>query len=80
MAKLKYFQGVKGIILSGGPSTVTAKKFSKHPKIYLKKIPILGICYGLQLIAKLFGGEKIKPSKKREFRRELFVLRKNPHF
>ena len=72
LAKLKYFQGVKGIILSGGPSTVTAKNFQSIPKnIFKKKIPILGICYGLQLIAKLFGG-KIKPSKKREFGRALF--------
>ena len=31
--------------------------------MFTKKIPILGICYGLQLIAKLFGG-KIKSSKK----------------
>ena len=46
------------------PSTVTSKKFQSVPKeIFEKKIPILGICYGLQLIAKLFGG-KIKPSKK----------------
>ena len=58
------------MIFSGGPSTVTGKKFQKVPKsIYLKKIPILGICYGLQLIAKMFGG-KIKPSKnRREFGR-----------
>ena len=57
---------ISGIILSGGPSTVTKKKFQSVPKeIFKKKIPILGICYGLQLIAKLFGGE-IKPSKKKK--------------
>ena len=52
-------------MLSGGPSTVTASKLDSVPKNIFKKIPILGICYGLQLIAKLFGG-KIKPSKKEE--------------
>ena len=52
----------KGIILSGGPSTVTKKKFQTIPKkIFNQKIPILGICYGLQLIAKLYGG-KIRSS------------------
>jgi len=58
--KLKDYRYIKGIILSGGPSTVTKKKFESVPKeILQQKIPILGICYGLQLIAKLFGG-KIK--------------------
>jgi len=62
--KFKNFYCIKGIIFSGGPSTVTATKFQSVPKeIFKKKIPILGICYGLQLIAKLFGG-KIKSSKK----------------
>ena len=67
---LQNFKNIKGIILSGGPSTVTSKKFQKIPKkIFEKKIPILGICYGLQLIAKIFGGN-IKPSNKtREFGR-----------
>ena len=62
--KYNYYGLVKGIILSGGPSTVTKKNFQSIPKeILKKKIPILGICYGLQLITKLLGG-KIKSSKK----------------
>ena len=70
--KFKKFSKIKGIILSGGPSTVTSKKYQSIPKNVLdKKIPILGICYGLQLIAKLYGG-KIKPSKKRENLEGLF--------
>ena len=75
--KLKNHQRVKGIIFSGGPSTVTKNKFESVPKeIFQKKIPILGICYGLQLIAKLFGG-KIKPSKKkREFGRAILLKKK----
>ena len=63
--KLKSFEFIKGIILSGGPSTVTKNKFQSIPmEIFKKKIPVLGICYGLQLIAKLYGG-KIKQSKKK---------------
>ena len=76
--RIKNFNKIKGIIFSGGPSTVTSKKFQSVPKkIFEKKIPILGICYGLQLIAKLFGG-KIKPSKKRrEFGRAILFKKKN---
>ena len=78
--RIKEYRSIKGIILSGGPSTVTKKKFQRVPKkIFKKKIPILGICYGLQLIAKLFGGE-IKPSKKKENLEELSYLKKKHHF
>ncbi len=77
LTKLKEYKNIKGLIFSGGPSTVTKKKFESVPKrLFDTKIPILGICYGLQLIAKLFGG-KIKPSKnRREFGRA-FLYRKN---
>ncbi len=47
----------KGIILSGGPASVYAKD-AYHPdsKIFDLAIPILGICYGMQLITQHFGG------------------------
>ncbi len=68
--KLKKFHNIKGFVLSGGPSTVTASNFQSVPKnIFKKKIPILGICYGLQLIAKIFGGKIKSSKKKREFGR-----------
>ena len=66
LKKIKEYKNIKGIIFSGGPSTVTKYKYqSVSRNIFQKKIPILGICYGLQLIAKLFGG-KIKQSKKKK--------------
>ena len=75
--RFKKFSKIKGIILSGGPSTVTAKKFQSVPKDVLdKNIPILGICYGLQLIAKLYGGKIKNSKKKREFGRA-FLYYKN---
>ena len=58
---------ISGIILSGGPLNVyqTSKvKFDK--KILNQKIPILGICFGHQIISKELGG-KVKKSKHREF-------------
>ncbi len=55
------------IILSGGPSSVYDKEApSASKKIFELNIPILGICYGLQLIAYILGG-KIESTKKREF-------------
>ena len=75
--KIKNFNNIKGLVLSGGPSTVTERNFQSIPKeIFKKKIPILGICYGLQLIAKVFGG-KIKPSKKRREFGRAFLYKKN---
>ena len=78
LTKLKKYNNVKGLIFSGGPSTVTRKKFQSVPlEIFQKKIPILGICYGLQLISKLFGG-KIKPfKKKREFGRAILFKKRS---
>ena len=77
---IKSFNFIKGIILSGGPSSVTKHTFQSIPKsIFLKRIPILGICYGLQLISKLNGG-KIKSSKKEENLEELIFLKKKIHY
>ncbi len=76
--KIINFNEIKGIILSGGPSTVTKKNFIKIPKkIFTKKIPILGICYGLQLIAKLFGGSIKSQKKQREFGRANLIKKNN---
>jgi len=56
-----------GIILSGGPSSVYDKGAPKPEKAILESgIPVLGICYGLQVIAEFFGG-KVDPSKRREY-------------
>ena len=57
----------KGLILSGGPASTTLKKPLKPDNsIYSLNIPILGICYGHQLLCKHLGGNVIN-SKKREF-------------
>ena len=54
--RLKF--NVKGLILSGGPSSVYEEDAPKiDPKILDLKIPILGLCYGHQLIAHILGGE-----------------------
>jgi GMP synthase (glutamine-hydrolysing) len=54
----------KGIILSGGPSSVYEKGAPTLPKsFFTNKVPMLGICYGWQLMAHLLGGS-VKPSRK----------------
>ena len=74
--KIKDFKDIKGIILSGGPSTVTKRNFESIPKnLLIRNIPTLGICYGLQLISKLFGG-KVKSSKKRREFGRAFIFKK----
>tara|TARA_B100001113_G_scaffold109683_1_gene88876 strand:+ start:2413 stop:3954 length:1542 start_codon:yes stop_codon:yes gene_type:complete len=71
----------KGIIFSGGPNSVNFKKTLKPSKmIYKLDIPILGICYGMQLIAKEFGGSVVESNKK-EFGHSIFrITRKSALF
>ena len=60
-------QSVKGIILSGGPLNVyQINKYSFDKKILELNIPVLGICFGHQILSKLNGG-RVKQSKHREF-------------
>ena len=57
----------KGLILSGGPSSVYSPKAPlPDPAIFKLGIPILGICYGVQLMAQFLGG-KVEPGQKREY-------------
>lgn len=57
----------KGLILSGGPCSVYAKDAPlPDPAIFDLGIPVLGICYGLQLMGHLLGG-RVAHSKKREY-------------
>ena len=60
-------QSVRGIILSGGPLNVyQINKYSFDKKILELNIPILGICFGHQILSKLNGG-RVRQSKHREF-------------
>jgi GMP synthase (glutamine-hydrolysing) len=60
-------EGPSALVLSGGPQSVYGKCAPYPPKgIFDLGIPILGICYGVQLMAHLLGG-KVIPSKEREY-------------
>lgn len=59
--------GAKGIILSGSPFSVHQRNAPKLQRGFLKlALPMLGICYGMQLFTKTMGG-KVALSKKREY-------------
>ena len=57
----------KGVILSGGPASVYEPDAPMAPMwIYERRLPILGICYGLQVLAHQLGG-KVVPGSRREY-------------
>ena len=60
-------KSIKGIVLSGGPLNVyQINRYSFDKKILQLDIPVLGICYGHQILSKLNGG-RVNQSKHREF-------------
>ncbi|MFW5915830.1 MAG: glutamine-hydrolyzing GMP synthase [Planctomycetota bacterium] len=62
-------KGAKGLILSGGPASVYADEAPQcDPEIFELDLPILGICYGLQLGSRALGGE-VRPATSREYGR-----------
>ena len=66
--KIKTFDP-KGIILSGGPaSVIEGEAPAAHPAIFAAKVPVLGICYGEQTMAKELGGT-VESGHHREFGR-----------
>ena len=72
---------VRGVILSGSPFSVNdpqAPQLDVRP--LLDRVPVLGICYGAQLVAKSFGGE-VAGSRHREYgRAKLFCSQNRPLF
>jgi len=77
-ADIKARGNVKGIILSGSPNSVTDEgAFTVDKEIFDLGIPILGICYGMQLTSHMHGGI-VEKSKKREYgKAEITVAKEN---
>ena len=67
--KIPEIENIKGIILSGSPSSVHDEN---HPQpdlsVFWGKVPVLGVCYGAQYLAKTYGGQ-VERSKIREYGR-----------
>lgn len=72
--EIVYESSLKGIILSGSPFSVNEEKAPfVDISLMAAKLPVLGVCYGAQLMAKQFGG-LVEKSNKREYGRANFVL------
>lgn len=68
--------GVHGIIYSGGPDSVMELGSPRpDPAIFSLNVPVLGICYGLQLMAVQLGG-KVATGTRREYGRSMLAIRK----
>ena len=64
----------KGIIISGGPASVFDTEAPKcDPNLFTCNIPILGICYGMQLMAKELGGEVIQAETQEYGKANLYI-------
>ncbi|MES2776472.1 MAG: glutamine-hydrolyzing GMP synthase [Bacteroidota bacterium] len=70
----EYEPGLKGIILSGSPFSVNDEHAPLVDVAAMNaKLPVLGVCYGAQLTAKLYGG-RVEKSEKREYGRALLTI------
>jgi GMP synthase (glutamine-hydrolysing) len=65
----------RGLILSGGPSSVYSEEAPLPDKaIFDLGVPVLGICFGMQLLAQYLGG-KVEPGQKREYGRSTLTIK-----
>ncbi|MEM8645167.1 MAG: glutamine-hydrolyzing GMP synthase [Pseudomonadota bacterium] len=70
------WDGLKGIILSGGPASVLEGESPRAPDgVFETDLPVLGICYGQQTMCAQLGG-KVEPSDHREFGRAFVDVKK----
>ncbi|MDR1592678.1 MAG: glutamine-hydrolyzing GMP synthase [Prevotellaceae bacterium] len=66
-ADIRAIPNIKGIVFSGGPKSVYAEDaFTCDPRIFSLGLPILGICYGMQLAGQYYGG-RIEQGETKEY-------------
>jgi len=74
--EIEYTDDLKGVILSGSPFSVNDENaLIIDVKAINEKVPVLGICYGAQLVAKMYGGV-VEKSDKREYGRSKLQIQK----
>ncbi len=68
VSEIRAIPGLKGIVFSGGPKSVYAPDaYGCDPAIFDLGVPVLGICYGMQLMSKHFGGTIGRNEAEREY-------------
>ena len=73
-------ENLKGIIMTGGPDSVyLADAKLCDPRVLSLGVPVLGICYGMQVIARLMGG-RVDKAPVPEFGRTFITLGQHPLF
>ncbi|MGB9721533.1 MAG: glutamine-hydrolyzing GMP synthase [bacterium] len=72
-------ENLEGVILSGGPGSVYETNIKNFQHFFGYDVPVLGICYGMQLLAQLFGG-KVQHTKCREYGPAEIRVKNNPLF
>ena len=76
-ADIKKMSNVKGIIFSGSPNSVTQEgAFTVDPEIFNLGLPILGICYGMQLTTHMHGGT-VERAEQREYGKAEIAVKNN---
>lgn len=66
----------RGIIFTGGPSSVKAEKAPWcNPEVFELGVPVLGICYGAQLMAQMLGGDVVTPDHREYGKRDLVLTK-----
>jgi GMP synthase (glutamine-hydrolysing) len=71
-------RGVKGLILSGGPASALDGRYLPRREILEAGMPILGICYGMQVVSHLLGGNVSRGEKGEYGRQFLHPKRRGP--
>lgn len=72
-ARVETLGRVDAVILSGGPQDVTQQKIHYDPSVFTLGVPILGLCYGHQLLAYHFGGD-VRPGTTKEYGKALIHI------
>jgi GMP synthase (glutamine-hydrolysing) len=71
-------RGVRGLVLSGGPSSALDGRYLPRPELLESGIPLLGICYGMQVVSHMMGGRVVRGDAGEYGRQRMVRLEESP--